>query len=173
MSAKESAAEKRKREKAEAAEAEAAAAAEAAQLEADNLVMGGAVCGPVAPAVSVNIGSKFDLKMQEIFKSISDEIKVITAEFVEFTTKIRLAEKEMDENRAKLQLHSETTVSALAVKGFKSAATIVKEKAGAETAAAALVAQEKTAAAAELEVAVGGAAAAEIPASKVSYYDAN
>ena len=164
MSAKESAADKGKREKAEAAEAEAAAA-EAAQFKADNFVVAGAVGGPVAAAVPENIASYFDSKFQEILESISAEVK-------SFTTEIRRTRKKMDENRAKLQLHSGTTVSALAVKGFKSAATIVKEKAGAETAAAALVAQEKTAAAAELELAVGGAAAAEIPASKVSYYDA-
>ena len=138
MSAKESAADKRKREKAEAAEAEAAAA-EAAQFKADNFVVAGAVGGPVAAAVPENIASYFDSKFQEILESISAEVK-------SFTTEIRRTRKKMDENRAKLQLHSGTTVSALAVKGFKSAATIVKEKAGAETAAAALVAQEKAAA---------------------------
>ncbi len=50
--------------------------------------MGGAVCGPVAPAVSKNIRFYYDLKMQEIHKTISDEFKVITAD-------LRPAEKKM------------------------------------------------------------------------------
>ncbi len=84
----ETAAEKRKREK---AEAEAAAAAEAALLEADNIVMEGAVGGPVAPVVPENIASYFDSRIQEILKSISVQLKSIN-------TKIKRSKKETGDN---------------------------------------------------------------------------
>ena len=104
MSAKESAADKRKREKAEAAEAEAAAA-EAAQLEADNVLVAGAVGGPVTP-VPENIRSYFDLKMQEILKTISDQFQVITTEFDR-------SKKETGENMDQLQMDLSTSVNTL------------------------------------------------------------
>ena len=96
MSAKESAAEKRKREKA-AAEAEQAAA-EAAQLEADNVSVAGAIGRPATP-VPENVKTYFDLKLSEILKTLSDQFQVI--------------QTDMSKNMEQVQMDLSTSVSTL------------------------------------------------------------